>query len=413
MEIKITEANGWSKLISVNKAITQIGSAPNIDVRLPSTSVAPHHLQIFSNPDLPTGCRVVNMATQLEVKNQENHQPLAPYSAYDLSNGDEIQLGEYLLSFSLPNTTTTLRTAVNIEASLTFMDTTLHPELGLEGLLIIKNKGGKDACQFQVVLSGLPEDCFHIDPIPLLYPGAQEEVRVQLLHKVLYPQAGPLEILLTINALNAYPGETVVIRQGIYVAPIFRQSLRIMDDLSSTSAPEPISELVSLVEAPSIVEDVQPELSVEQGKVESVLTQDEPLSRIEVDEEPPKGLPEQGNGKVKKKKRAKSQPASTGQADSTPVVLNQNPMVPLAPVPDNEGIISEPTLLDVQVPIIESKLPQIEGNNEDKNSEQAAPHPEIWADEAHPEVAKTPISQDLNLSKVKVVRTQTDKYWGE
>jgi hypothetical protein len=89
------------------------------------------------------------------------------------------------------------------------------------GVLTLKNAGEHSACQFRVDIEGLPADCFQIDPIPLMYSGAQEEVRIRIFHRILYPPAGLQTIVLKISAPESYSGEELIIRQDIYVTPVF------------------------------------------------------------------------------------------------------------------------------------------------------------------------------------------------
>ena len=61
------------------------------------------------------------------------------------------------------------------------------------------------------------------------------DVRVQLFHRQLYPAAGFQNLNIRVSACDSYPGEQVVIDQGIFVTPVFEQSLEIIDDLTIQS----------------------------------------------------------------------------------------------------------------------------------------------------------------------------------
>jgi hypothetical protein len=475
MELKVTEVNGWSKVIDLKKAITRIGSAPTADIQLPSNSIAPLHLQILSDPDLPTGCRVVNMAGELEVWNNGSAFPFSPFATHNISDKDEIQLGEYRLAFSLPFSAAILRSSTSIEASLTFSDSLLQPGLPLDGLLLVKNTGGRDACQFQVTLSGLPEDCCRIDPIPLLYPGAQEEVRIRLFHNITYPQPGLHELLLAVNAPLDYPGEEFIIRQGIYVAPVFRQTLEVVDDLAPSSAEAKREKAQLPTEDQALDEAVlAPRISAEQASEEMIVEaeteerlQSFPLREreLELDRRPP--LPEAGvESETPLTERVAPQPASLPELAT--VEEQPIPIPPPAPEPGFEGenIQSQaweeeragatpvqveqqpalepleiPPLVDVEptvvLPKVEDKTPESPRQEQhvgEKAAEipPAAPQPPAapkppkptltvrsdaldpsWADEPPPEKAGSTASGDLNLSKVKVARTREDNFWDE
>lgn len=355
MELIVTDVNGWSKVVEIEKAITRLGSAPSADIQLTSKEISPLQFQILSNPDLPTGCRIVNLADPLEIFDCGISHPVEPYATYDINNRDEIQLGEFRVVFCLPLTTTLVRSSNIIQASITFMDTLLQPDLDLHGRLVIKNLGDKKACQFHVSLKGLPQECYHIDPIPLLYPGAQEEVQVQLIHKITYPQAGLHDLFLNISAPEFYPGEEVVIKQGIYVAPVFRQEIEILDDIQV----KPI---------PTVTESVNTILTNEQAAVSPLAEEKDVL---------------------------------------LPVVSN--------------NIIE----IQVETPRIEAaitKTDQPEQENLDQKTETqinlvGTGEKDLQADPSagviNTEIEKNSNKHDLDLSKVKVVRSQTENFWTE
>ena len=461
MNIIITEVNGWSKTLEVKKAITRIGNAPSADVQIPSNSIAPLHLQILSNPELPTGCRVVNLASQLEIIHNGNNVPLEPYSTQDVNDGDEIRLGEYRLAFKVPFSTAFIRTCKSIEATLNLTDTTLQPHLVLDGILTVKNVGEQDACQFQVSLSGLPKDCFHIDPIPLLYPGAQEDVRVRFFHLITYPQAGRRDLLITINAPDDYPGEELVIRQSLFIAPVFKQTMELLDDIALSPAP-----------TASIMDDKSgvPEMANLQAETEE---QSQPAVEPEMETEPRQAPEEELQIPVVEaadEPMSKSQPELNPQEAQPALVMESAEQPALEnrqhPVPEDE---QKPTIVEAadklelenqpeptqveeqQPPVVEMTDEPVSKNkpeplmDEERHSAPAAEvapvaaaqqsaassepvkpskpsmpvltvkHDalnELWPDETPHETTPSPEDvQDLDLSRVKVVRQQTENYW--
>lgn len=241
--LKITELDGWGKIVPLDKSVIKIGSGSYCDVQLPSSDIAPLHLQVFYSSELPTSCRVVNLASPVEYRHRTKTELIGSLSTLDLHNGCRIRLGDYTIGFSLPLSGEVEEEPHSMAASLHFGDQVLRPDSPLEGLLTVKNLGNDKTCQFQVALAGLPADCYLIDPIPLIYPSAQEEVRVQLFHKTTYPTAGWKKITMTITAPASYPGEALIIEQEIYVTPIFDQKLEIFDDLHPF---EKLSEAASL-----------------------------------------------------------------------------------------------------------------------------------------------------------------------
>lgn len=233
MEIVITEQNGWSKPVKVEKSILRIGSGAANEIQLSSPQIAPLHLQVFYSPEATS--RVLNLAGAVTLQAGGSSSEILPFMTQDLKDGDEVILGEFKLLFRMPLSSGLVRPSRMIEASLTFPEAVLRSQVSSVGLLKIKNKGEKDG-QFQVTLNGLPADCYQVDPVPLMYPGAQEEIRLRLFHKKTHPQAGFLTVTLMVSAPESYPGEEVLLQQKIYVEPIFNQVLEIKDDLEAPPA---------------------------------------------------------------------------------------------------------------------------------------------------------------------------------
>jgi hypothetical protein len=235
MEVKIIEANGWAKVLPVNRAITLVGSAASNDVQLPSAQISPYQLQILYAPDLPSSCRVVNLGSDVVLQRNSVENTVSAFQSLDIFNGDELLLDDYRIIFHLPLTTASVQKSRSLEASLVLPETVLRPDSTLAGILRVKNAGNLQGVQFQVSLEGLPPDCYQIDPIPLMYPGAEEEVQVRLFHRTLSPSAGLHELLLTVNAPGDYMGETLEIRQGLYVTPVLKHELIILDSYAEAA----------------------------------------------------------------------------------------------------------------------------------------------------------------------------------
>jgi hypothetical protein len=265
MKLTILEENGFKKQFEIEKAVTRIGSASANDVQLRSDLVSPFHLQILHTREAPDRCKVVNLATEAAtvIRNGQEHS-LSPYAADEISAGDELRLKGFRIQFELPMTSGVISTSSQISAALILPEPVMRPNTTLVGRITLKNQGDQHSCQFQIEISGLPEDCYQIDPIPLMYPGAHEEVNIRFFHRKTYPHAGSQSVTLSVTAPDDYPGEQVSIQQGIYVMPVLEQSLLILDDMPTPQAivhapaPEPIlvvPESASLpLEAPARVE---------------------------------------------------------------------------------------------------------------------------------------------------------------
>lgn len=231
MELILIEQNGREKSFPINKGVVRVGSAPICDIKLPSQTSAPLQLQIFYSVQQPDRCKVMNIGPEIWVNRQGSRQKLASSTNLEMSSGDELFIDTCKLIFKLPATSGVMRASSSIDASLSFPNPVLYPDIPNVGILTIRNTGKSASCQFQVRVNGLPGDCFRVDPPPMLHPNAQEQFLVYLFHRGRYPKAGFHEIKLIISASSTYPGEEVVIRQQIYVMPIFQTEIELQDDL--------------------------------------------------------------------------------------------------------------------------------------------------------------------------------------
>ena len=231
MELILIEQNGLEKSFSIEKGVTRVGSAPVCDVKLSPQIGAPLQLQIFYAAQQPDRCKVLNIGPEIQVNCQGSRQKLVSSASLEMRGGDELFIDTCKLVFKLPASSGVMRASSSIDASLSFPNPVLYPDIPNVGTLTIRNTGKSASCQFQVRVNGLPGDCFRIDPAPLMYPDAQEHFLVHLFHRERYPRAGFHELKLIISASKTYPGEEVMIRQPIYVMPLFRTEIELQDDL--------------------------------------------------------------------------------------------------------------------------------------------------------------------------------------
>jgi hypothetical protein len=235
MQITIFEENGFKKQIEIDKAVTRIGSSPASDIQLRSHHISPIHIQILYTRDAPDRCKILNLAAETASLLSNGHEiPLTSYATAEALTGAELHLQGFRLRFDLPLTSGTISSSHKISASISLPEPVLRPNATLLGRILLKNEGDNNSCQFQVEVSGFPEDCFQIDPVPLIYTGGQEEVNIRFFHHQTRPQAGFQSVIISVTAPGSYPGEQVSMQQGIYVAPILTHTLVIRDD-----APEP------------------------------------------------------------------------------------------------------------------------------------------------------------------------------
>lgn len=271
MEVMVIDQKGWSKSIKIEETITRVGTAPSNDIQVHSQKIAPVHLQFMFSPDLPSSSKVVNLAGQVVIKTNQVERQLSSFETIDLFDGDEIELGEFRLVLKIPLVAEYVQIAEVIGAVLSFPSAVLRPDYATKGQLTIQNKGPQTDCQFKVMVRGLPTDCCHIDPIPLLYPNAQEDVLIQLFSRGYYPEAGYHDVFFSITAPVEYPGEETIIKQRVYVVPIFDQRLEIEDDIVASSS--------QLEDGDKVIE---PQLDLPQEETEMAMPR-LPRSAVEVE----------------------------------------------------------------------------------------------------------------------------------
>jgi hypothetical protein len=252
MQITIFEENGFKKQIEISKAVTRIGSSPASDIQLRSPHVSPFHLQVLYTRDAPDRCKIINLAVETaSLLSNGQETPLAAYAATEALTGDELHLEGFRLRFDLPLTSGTLSTSHKISASIALPEPVLRPNATLLGRILVKNEGENNSCQFHVEVSGFPEDCLQIDPVPLIYAGGQEEVNIRFFHHQIRPEAGFQSVTISVTAPGSYPGEQVSMQQGIYVAPMLEHTLVIRDDAPES---QPIAESAAAAPAPAETE---------------------------------------------------------------------------------------------------------------------------------------------------------------
>jgi hypothetical protein len=260
MELTIVDKNGWSKTVKLHKAITKIGSANINDIQLDSDLISPVHLQFIYSPETPSSCKLTNLSDEVIIHTGFDDITLPPYQSIDLWDGYEIEAGDYYLIPKLPLTAGLIQTSSKIDATLSIPDPILRPGYPTIGQLLITNKGDQTDCQFDVNLRGLPDDCWEVDPIPLMFPGAQESIRVDLFHQGHYPQAGPREIIFSVTAPEHYPNEELVIKQDVFVTPVYVHMLEVIDDILDNDADsgqlDTESEEKVLIDTPSSPEPI-------------------------------------------------------------------------------------------------------------------------------------------------------------
>ena len=374
MEIKITNSKGKTRTEVLGQAIIRIGTDDGNDISLQSKEVSPFHLQILNFKDGEHKNRVVNL-TDLPVAitlNQEAYW-LGPYAYSEINNGDEVELGDFKLQFSLPIKGGQVRTSPYFKASLEFPTNVLPPETMLEGVLTLHNTGGKAGCQFKIEIEGLPEECYQIDSIPLLYPSAVEKIPFRLFHQGTAPAVGYLTFFITLSAPDKYPDHEVIVQHNIYISPYFKQTLD-MIDLSVDAR--------AMIESPTSAKKQWKTITFENiAKTNPAPIVNEPIEVIRQKEEAPIETPQYEFIEEKIESREESSTLKTDElqpSEEMPETIEE-----AAPIIDSEAIsVAEDPIVDEQL-----------AGSQESSSENHKGIPE------------------LNTSNLKVIRNQFEDFW--
>jgi hypothetical protein len=417
MELLLIDKNGWTKSVKIEKAITRLGTAASNDVQLQSQAIAAVHVQLIYTPELPASCKLVNLASEIVVHGDDDAYPIPRLGNIELRDGDEIELGEFRVALKIPLAAEYLRKSNQIDASLSLPEAVMRPDMTTIGQLTIKNIGMQPDCQFRVILQGLPQDCYQIDPIPLMYPDAQEDVRLQFFHRKHYPSVGFHDVSIHISAPTNYPGEELIIKQGLYVVPVFDQEIALLDDVADLTAQDEGE--TSIQEA----EEQVPEMAV-RPVVSKPVIEAQPPEPIQVASTPDQGLEMEetsgGSAGVDETEsaptRSDPQPAPPPGIPESPAIQDQYPTaetaikgksVEAAAPPDPQ---SEP----VKVPDEPQSDIPLQAETADTPPAVVAETVQEIADPA-PETEPPRAEKDppQERPKVKVARKQFDEFWEE
>jgi hypothetical protein len=122
------------------------------------------------------------------------------------------------------------QSSASIGIRLTFNSTHLRPDAPLDGTITVRNQGQAQGVQFQIDIEGIPSEYFEVGPAPILFPNAEKNVPLRLIH----PRspglpAGPVRITIRASAVDAYPGENVSVSREIQVEPYYHHVLELIE----------------------------------------------------------------------------------------------------------------------------------------------------------------------------------------
>lgn len=229
--IEVTDRDGWRKDFDLNKTLLHIGSAPNNEIVLERNrggGVAPRHLQLLSLAAQGGGYRLVNLGDAPVALGQQGERSLAPRSHTEISSGERVQVGEFVLVFKVAQTSV-MQQAGNIGLSVLLPERRLASDRPLEGTVVVQNLGDKAGVQFRLQVEGLEPEWYKIGPGPLLFPNAAKEIPLRLIHPCgPKPPAGEHRFTVRATAPEAYPGQAATVTQSIEFLPFYRHELRVM-----------------------------------------------------------------------------------------------------------------------------------------------------------------------------------------
>jgi hypothetical protein len=271
--IEITDRDGWRKEFQIRKTITHIGCDAANDLVLEplrGAGVLPRHVQLITGNGL---FRLVNIGNVEFKAWQMGDAPreiqVSPFSAIDLMNGMQIKLGDFRLKLALedgqpamigegalPNPAMLALAAAGAQTAsggngngaaqplgdgnpfiigadviglkLKLPRTVLAPNQPLTGTVAVRNRGNKTGAQFKLDLIGLPPEMFELGPGPILFPNAEKDVPIKIMHPLgPRPPAGELRVVIRAVAPDAYPGQSASIAQFLNIAPYYSHKLEL------------------------------------------------------------------------------------------------------------------------------------------------------------------------------------------
>lgn len=265
--VEIIDRDGWRKVFPLARSIIHMGSDPRSDIVLEASrgsGVAARQLQLIEVRGERVAYRAINLG-DTPILLPATDDALAPRSAMELVDGTRLLLGDFTLTFHLgtvgataepmpvpgivqerPDGTVTRRpiapaprlpketltsrsqSSASIGLKLLLPQNEVKAESALEGLIAVKNLGSEQGVQFRLDVEGLEPDFYEIGPGPILFPNVEKSVYFRIVHPggpgLL---AGEREIGIRAAAPDAYPGETVTVRQVIRVLPCYRHALEL------------------------------------------------------------------------------------------------------------------------------------------------------------------------------------------
>lgn len=237
----LTNEEGWQKQFKFEDGVFLAGSAEEAQIRLPAEdSIEPYHLQIVNN-SRETHVRLINLSkSEMCLEKGAQELPFPSGSFRDVFGGEIVHLGAYTIEFEIhkqyiPKEVTQEENQKVIGLRMALSSQVLHPDEVVTGTLYLRNLG-TEACQFDVTLTGLPRECYEIDPIPFINAGGEESTSIRFYHRRSAPPAGNVTFHLRVCAPTVYPGRELDVHQTLKVYPSYQHRLAWPGEAPETEA---------------------------------------------------------------------------------------------------------------------------------------------------------------------------------
>lgn len=222
--VEVIDREGWRKEYPLNRAILHIGSDSRNDIVLEGgrgAGIEARHAQLIATAG-SRSYRLVNLS-QLPIPMEGGTRVLPPRGATDIYDRDVVRIGEHTFHFVMREGTST-----SISVSLQLSDTRLTTDSLLDGSITVQNLGTVPGAQFKLAIEGLTPEWYALGPGPILFPGAQKDVLLQIRHaKEPGIPAGPRAVTVRATAPDAYPGESAAATQSIRIDPFYSHAIRL------------------------------------------------------------------------------------------------------------------------------------------------------------------------------------------
>jgi hypothetical protein len=247
--LEVTDSDGWTKAFPLQNQLIHIGSDSRNDIVLDTkrgSGVASRHLQLLAISGSPGGYRVVNLSDTAVVLGEAGDRSLAPSSMIEITEGERLHVGDFVLAFYASGVIPAdraarlqradespakiiERTTGVIGLRLALPEVTLGPDRPLEATVSVRNQGQEPGVQIKLEVEGLPPDSYEIGPGPILFPNVEKEVALRLYH----PRgpglpAGRQRIRIRATARAAYPGQSATVSREIEILPFYKHTLHVI-----------------------------------------------------------------------------------------------------------------------------------------------------------------------------------------